>query len=290
MLRRWLLYLAAWAGCVIFFVCYREWLSWVCLVAVTMLPLVSLILSLPAMLMGRLTANFPHVVDMGTPVKADVQLKCWLPAPLWRARIAVGRELTGEGFRVLPGENMPTEHCGKLECSIFACRIYDYLGLFSIPKKAPEAFDIMVRPIPVDDGGVAVLHPGRAIRWRAKRGGGYSENYELRLYRPGDSVQQIHWKLSGKTGKLMLREPLEPAQMPSLTLVLQGTPEVLDRKLGALLLRGLQMTEQAVAFRITAQTGDGLMKTTVCSESALYKFMDALLAQRPIAEEGRDDQ
>ncbi|MBR2633811.1 MAG: DUF58 domain-containing protein, partial [Lentisphaeria bacterium] len=43
---------------------------------------------------------------------------------------------------------------------------------------------------------------------RPKPGGGYGENYEIRQYRPGDNLNQIHWKLSAKVGDLMLREPM----------------------------------------------------------------------------------
>jgi len=43
---------------------------------------------------------------------------------------------------------------------------------------------------------------------KPKHGGGYAEEHELREYRPGDMVNSIHWKLSSKTDKVIVREPL----------------------------------------------------------------------------------
>ena len=51
-----------------------------------------------------------------------------------------------------------------------------------------------------------------AVRLQAKKGGGFSEFHENREYRPGDSVRDIHWKLSGKTDKLIVRQAMEPVQ------------------------------------------------------------------------------
>lgn len=39
---------------------------------------------------------------------------------------------------------------------------------------------------------------------RAALGG----SYELREYRDGDTLKQVHWKLSAKLDRLMVREPL----------------------------------------------------------------------------------
>ena len=49
-----------------------------------------------------------------------------------------------------------------------------------------------------------------ARAWKPKSGGVCRRNHELRLYRPGDSLNQVHWKLTAKTGKWMIRQPMEP--------------------------------------------------------------------------------
>ena len=39
-----------------------------------------------------------------------------------------------------------------------------------------------------------------------------SEVYQLREYRPGDSLRQMHWKLSGKLDRLVIREASLPVR------------------------------------------------------------------------------
>lgn len=59
MLGRRLTYLACFAGCLIFYLAYGEWLSWVALLLALGLPWLSLALSLPAMLTLRLEIETP---------------------------------------------------------------------------------------------------------------------------------------------------------------------------------------------------------------------------------------
>ncbi len=275
----------AWGGCLVFFLCYQQWFAWLCLVAVTFLPLVSLVLSLPALLTARLRVDMPAVVTLGTPVSANFRLISPVPLPQWQGKLVVGRELTKEGWALKCGESLPTDHCGCLECSLVGLQVRDYLGLFGRKLQSPPPFTLLVRPVPVESDTQSPLHPSRVVRWRPKPGGGYSENYDLRLYRPGDSLQRIHWKLSGKTGKLLLREALEPAQAPRFYLQLTGTPAQIDDKLGKLLYLGHSLTEQGVGFVVRARTGEGLLEWKISTADQLWQAMDQILTCRPAEKE-----
>lgn len=44
-----------------------------------------------------------------------------------------------------------------------------------------------------------------------RRGSDLTEPFRLREYAPGDSLRQIHWKLSSKLDRLVIREPGMPA-------------------------------------------------------------------------------
>ena len=130
--------------------------------------------------------------------------------------------------------------------------------------------------------------------WVPKPGGGFSENHEHRLYRPGDSLNQLHWKLSAKVGDLILREPMEPVQgAVLLTLSLRGTPQELDRKLGRLAYTGDYLLERELDFEIRALTGAGVLASHVDSKTALTKAIDRLLctplaAQTDAWDDGKD--
>ena len=48
-------------------------------------------------------------------------------------------------------------------------------------------------------------------RMQNRKGNDPSEMFDIREYVPGDDIRSIHWKLSGKTDQLILRESSEPS-------------------------------------------------------------------------------
>ena len=279
------IYLLAWAGCMIFFCAYQKWFAWLTLVAVVCLPFFSLLVSLPAMLTARLELKLPDSVPVGTACGPKLTCRAFLPAPPWKGWLLAQRPMTDEVRVLRPGAQLPTANCGGWICAVEKAKICDYLGLFSIPIRSSSAKTVLVRPKPV---AVHVPELDRYLSrsWRPKWGGGFAENHELRLYRPGDSIQQIHWKLSAKTGSLILREPMEPERgRMLLRLDLNGTPMELDRKLGRLLWLGEYFLEQKLCFEIHALTGNGLESWTVDTPEGLQDAMDELLCC-PCAREG----
>lgn len=274
------------AGCFIFFLAYQEWLAWFLLVVLAAFPVFSVVASLPAMLTTKLRISAPAAVEQGVPVEPQILHRCPLPAPPWRCKLLVERPLTGERWKKRRlTDPLPVEHCGTLVITLKA-RIMDYVGLAQLPVRCrPATCQIHVRPQPVPVTDLPSLEMGRQLRWKPKPGGGFSENHELRLYRPGDSIQQIHWKLSAKTGNLILREPMEPVRDRMLVrLDLCGTPQLLDRKLGQLLWVSNQLLEKDLHFHIQALTGQGIELWSVTSRQELEQALDQLLSRRPATE------
>lgn len=275
------IYLASLAGCVIFNISYREWFSGFLLAALLLLPLFSLLVSLPAMLTARVELRLPSAVTQGTPQDLTLFYGSRLPMPPWKIRVQVTRPLTGERWVMKDVQELPTENCGALECVIEKAKVCDYLGLIAIPMRKGDARRMTVRPHPVPVG-LEGLERAVTKAWLPKRGGGFAENHELRLYRPGDSVQQIHWKLSAKTGSLILREPMEPVRSRLLLqLDLRGSREMLDKKLGQLLWLGRKLLDRDLHFHIQALTGQGVQEQTVTDTDALAHALDTLLCAPP---------
>lgn len=276
MAGRRVIYLLSLAGTFAFFVAYQLWFSWFALVLVLILPWVSLVLSLPAMRRAQLDTS------VFTPARQNAQRRLTLtcgkmPTLPWRCKLRADRPLTAEAFLLFPNDYFPTEKCGTMLCSVQKLKVYDYLGLFSRTLKYPEQFRMPIYPLPVS----AAL-PDKAcfsaMSWRPKWGGGFSENHELRLYRPGDNIQQIHWKLSAKTGSLIFRQSMEPVRSQLLVrLDLSGDQEVLERKLGKLLWIGPMLLQQKLDFHIQALTGDGARVWSVTDHKSFATAYDALL-------------
>ena len=286
MLTRRILYLTAVIGCGAFYVAHGEWVSWILLLAVLGLPWLSLLISLPAMLRFQLSVQAPASVPVGTEAQAELVGSSTFPLPPFRGKLRVSACLTGQREPYRPLRGLPTGICGGLRVEIQRGKVCDYLGLFSFSTRRGESQLVRVRPRPVPVPDLPSLQGYLAAAWRPKPGGGFAENHELRLFRPGDSQNQIHWKLSAKTGKLMLRQPMEPQRgLVLVTLDLRGDGEEWNRKFGRLLWVGRYLLEQQVVFEIRALTGQGVFSFSVIREPDLTRAVDELLCH-PAAETG----
>ena len=262
-------------------IAYEGWLAWMLLLAVWGTHLFSLLVSLPAMLTAKVKVDCAGVVDVYTPVTLRLRESCILPMPGIYSKIRVARVSTGESWDVKPGDALPTEHCGQLICTLEKCYVYDYLKLFRLKVRHQEAGKLVVMPKPVQTGVNADLERYMAQSWKPKPGGGFAENHELRLYRPGDTMNQVHWKLTAKTGKLMIREAMEPVRRQLvLALEINGSGDMLDIKMGKLLWLSHYLLERGFSFEIRALTGDGVCVCGVGSEQELDNAMALLLCQK----------
>jgi len=279
-------YLAVLIGCVVFFWAYRQWLSWLLLMIVICLPWFSFLVSLPAMLMTSITVRCPEVIPMGEPAEAVFVGSCVLPIPPVRGKLLVQRVLTGERWILPSAGALPTEHCGQLLITPKRVWICDYLGLLRLPVRKKQEAATMVQPAPVADVDSPDLSRYLVNAWKPKPGGGFAENHELRLYRPGDNLRQLHWKLSAKTGKLILREPMEALRgLALLTMELTGSPGELDQKLGRLQWLSRYLLFKEVSHQVHCLTGQGMETFLVKTETDVRDMLDTLL-RTPGAAEG----
>lgn len=282
MTQRRIVYFTALAACLLFYWANRAWLSGLLLAAAFFLPWFSLLLSLPAMVSCKISLQCADHVTVGTPTRVSCNIQCRFPVALLTGKLRLYIPAAGKKKWIKPGTVLPTAHCGafRLQCSyLWIC---DYLGLFRLPVRVNEDRLVLVRPVPVSPGELPDMSRYLCGITRPKAGGGYSENHELRLYRPGDNLQQIHWKLSAKTGTLIIREPMEAQQDAAiLTMVLSGQPDQLDRKLGQLLGMSVFLAEQGIRHRIFCYTGKGMSIHSVATEQDATDALDALLQMSP---------
>lgn len=286
MLGRRIVYLIALLGGLVFYWAYREWLSWFVLCLLVTLPWFSLLVSLPAMLTCRGEVECPAAVVKGTESELIWRGYSPFPLPSLTGKLMVTNILTGQTKKLRSGDVLPTEHCGQLQIALRRPRSHDYLGLFSLPVRKQASSSVLVRPVPVPVDNPPDMTRYQVNAWKPKPGGGFSENHELRLYRPGDSLKQVHWKLSAKTGKLITREPMEPLRNRMLlTLELRGTPQQLDEKLGRLLWMSRYLLRCELPHSIQCLTGSGMLTFPVSCQEDLNRTVDTLLRSAPAGQE-----
>lgn len=292
MLGRRCVYLVALAFSGVFYLLHGEWFSYVLLLILLGLPWLSLLLSLAAIVTFHMEVDCPRRLEMGTPAQVLLMGSSSYPLPPFKGRLGLRDGFTGETSRCYPSElGLPTEHCGCITVTAERGAVCDYLGLFAFPSRLRQPHRILVWPRPMPMADVPDLSRLLAQSWKPKPGGGFAENHELRLYRPGDSLNQVHWKLTAKTGQLTIREPLEPLRkLVRLTLTLNGDRHGLDRKLGRLLWLGSELNSREIPFEIQALTGEGLFSLKVANPQDLQAALDGLLSKPLAAEDAQWEQ
>lgn len=271
------LYLAALLGCGLWYLTFGQWLAWVILLGLLGLPWLSLALSLPAIRDFQLAPVGPERMTVGQTGTFLLMGASGRPMPPFRGKIRLRNLRTGERFPYPEEKKFVPAHCGGFRVTVEKGRVQDYLGLFSFPVRRISDCALIVEPVPVEDGALPAFRTQPPVCWKISPNR-LGESYELRPYRPGDSLNMVHWKLSAKTGSLTVREAMEPLrQTACLTLSLFGTPEQLDDRLGRLLWIGERLLEDGVELRILAATGDGVARFAAGDRDSFQAAVERLL-------------
>lgn len=289
-------YLISLAGTVVFHLIYAGALSWFVLLAVALLPLLSIIFSLPAMLMARLSLSAPPSVKCGEKALLSVSVSNgWAaPAALIRLRVRTNNVFTGEtklhptmffyaAWEQTQSVELDTAHSGKVTFTVEKAWVTDYLGLIALPMKKPLPAAVYVYPTPVRPPKIAQVLRNLKQRLIPKRGGGFSEEHELRPYREGDPISGIHWKLSSKLDETIVREPMETEKKRIvISIELKGSPSDLNDVLGQLMWLSGALIEKGLLHSILNPYASSrrLLSTTPDDEGQLNDYVKELLQYR----------
>ncbi len=218
-----IIYLFSLITAIIFYIDYLGWISAYALALVLILPLLSLLLSLPSLVKRNVNAAVKGVCRRNEENNIEFSVDGgWFGySPLCRLK-AVLTDHLGDSKTVyevvtVKGRSttlpIDTRHCGVFDCAVSKAYFYDYLCLFRFKAKTPKRVTVTVAPTPVCPVPVPDMTAFTAKVLIPKPGGGFSEVYETREYRPGDPINTLHWKLSAKTDKLIIREAMIPEKL-----------------------------------------------------------------------------
>ena len=302
MVSRRIFYVVLVGAAVLFQIFFRFYLSTFVLVLILVLPVLSLLLSLPGLVGGRLLV-FPQSPTAAQGEQAVFQITLHNPSPFPlirpRARLVWTNQLTGEtgrsrmdvGLQEPVSLTVTASHCGRLVCRTAGVWSCDLLGLFPLPvRQGPEGAVLVLPPrLELEQGEDLTGGQNDGVVLRPRPGGGPGEDYDLREYRPGDPLRSVHWKLSSKLDELVVRETLEPQQAAIVvTYDHFGTPEVLDRTFAQLCALSRWLLEQDRPHHIqwAAPATGATEDRAVDSETALLACLE-LAFSTPAPLEGR---
>lgn len=192
------------------------------------LPLGSLPVHLCLRKRLRVRVEAPAVARKGDEGGVTVWLEnpTLLPALRIRCRVTARNQLNGESctqhvmiWAFPKGKRraslrLGSEYCGRIRISVERVKLYDCFGLIGVPcgctgeahmTVQPDTFPIRVNLIPNPDS-----QEDSDSYSQERPGADLTETFQIREYVPGDSIRQIHWKLSGKFDRLIVRDPALP--------------------------------------------------------------------------------
>ena len=157
-----------------------------------------------------------------TKIILDIANHSHFPVSCAYAVIQIQNTLTGEmqtltTMMPVSANNIQTikfsvsyKHCGRVVISLKNLKIYDYIKMFSKNVKTGAVNEMTILPesiviSPMIETETAALTESDDYS-KDKPGDDCSEIFDIREYAEGDKINRIHWKLSSKCDKLMLKE------------------------------------------------------------------------------------
>lgn len=197
-------------------------------ICIVVLPLLCLPFNLLAAKKLKLSANMPVNLKKGTEglLEVTVQNPSFFPICLCACHIRLENQLNGEvqsmtlSCGVWPKKTQTVRaifgspFCGRIRLTLDAVRLYDCFGLLGVKAKTDAHSASVVQPDTFPQN--LLLSPSAARVEEAedysteRPGSDLSEIFQIRDYVPGDSPRQVHWKLSQKYGKLIVKDASLP--------------------------------------------------------------------------------
>lgn len=303
MLKNRLGYLIILLGTGLFFVCFDGYISYYAFLLSLALPLCSLLISLPGMLTMRVRVFLQDNDTLARtrkgqslPLRLEARTPWPLPGGQVRLRLTVENSLTGgrhqERLLLTVGDKpLLLEHalhstaCGLVTCTISRVRTCDLLGLFSLPVRVRGQDRCSVFFLPAVYTPVLSVQPVRSPdsdgeRYsQTKPGDDLTELFGLREYRQGDRLSRIHWKLSQKTGRTLVKEPGLPlADCLLFLLDLNGHGIEADLLLDVFATISTFLLQQEVAHRVGYREGQALALLELAAPEDARPALEAVLS------------
>lgn len=126
---------------------------------------------------------------------------------------------------------LESRYCGKIEGEILTAYCHDFLGISRWKTDYQSVGDCYVYPTGSDSLDAPInrnLQDELNVqnRYLNRKGNDITEILDIRDYQKGDNIKSIHWKLSKKMGKKMVRELDMPANQDTILFLVISEEEI----------------------------------------------------------------
>ena len=280
------------------YIFHTEYLSWMLFLVVVFVPLLSCLMTLP--FLSKYNVNLKWSRDcVRENQRAFLAVYTGQAYPVTAMRVQVKIDNLHYGETVMrevymrPGqETIPAIYdagykCGVIRGEIKKARAQDFLGLFLLPVPCSGISEILVLPpeIPFAGGGLQIKAfeqmEEQDLPDAKMRGSGDREQKDVRDYRKGDTARDIHWKLSARQDKLIVRE-YEPDGHQVAVVQIKHTDDkdAFRRCVGRFLGLANYLGEQGQPYRLMS---GGSLSEVSKTAGDMYQRLRDLLSGKPEA-------
>lgn len=211
-----------------------------------------------------------------------------MPCPSLQIQLVFENQLTGwtdEQFITVPvfwqsqkyRFSLDSTHCGQMTCRCDRIYAIDYLGLFSIPIRIPKPAVCSILPCLSTDCKIRELST-----WEIEQveiGHHKDADYDLRDYRPGDELKQIHWKATARRDHIVVKEIIAN-HIPRIMVIVDlcGSPSQMDRLLDRVLGTSFQLVSMGYPHEIIRSDHADEASPIIYSKDDALQMMRKLVA------------
>ena len=145
-----------------------------------------------------------------------------------KGEMPIAFSLGGKGKQVIEIQGR-SQWCGCIRFALNSWKSFDFFGICSRKRKTELCSCTVVMPEKQKQNFSFLTKEGfdmESFRYSGSRpGDDPGETFDIREYREGDSIRQIHWKLTGKMDRLIIREKSFPVDDTVLILAEAFLPE-----------------------------------------------------------------
>lgn len=218
-------YLVLLIAAALFFVLYLDPLSLILFLVIAVLPVFLFIITLIARLSSKVSVEVKNnAAEKGEEALLyfTVHNRSFISLKNLKVNFTIENKFLGEQevrelYISAPALTKQTteyavasEHIGSIEVAVKNVVFYDYFKLFSFNYKLKEKFTISflpeILPTPVNLRVNSYINTESDVFSKQKPGDDPSEIFKIRDFVGGDKLNRIHWKLTTKTGHLMVKE------------------------------------------------------------------------------------
>lgn len=221
-------------------------------------------------------------------VFADLEITCIMTGKIQKRSLCLAVSDAGKEFAV----RLDSDCCGEIRVRCTGLWVMDVMKLFRLPGENFREVRTMIYPerIRLQVGLVKGRSgmPEQEGILQNRRGTDRSEVFDTREYIPGDDLRSVHWKLSEKVGKLLIRESSDPSHYDLLLLpdVGRNQKEIpvaqaeQNAAAAACESAGRELCQQGISFCLAVLSEEGLHLLEVRSPRELDLAMQEWMSTR----------